>query len=177
MEEKDLYQELYLYALDLAVINPSRLDTGFLFCSPENGIAQEQAIELVLTTRDLLLNMVKQLAAAVDLSNYVNQLRFGMMFQYCFDKGIELMYHYIQGTSTIPTTFYVPDSMTNEGPDIPKQYQPGADVVFKIGSIFYDLQAYCKQKYPEIIGTEEYLFCFFRIAMALGFLYCLEIKM
>ena len=177
MENLDLYQELYLYALDLAIINPVHLNTGFLRFYPQNGIENIQAEELMIKTRHLLLDMVNQLAANEELDTYVNQLEFGMMFQYCFDKGVELMYHSIKGTFPIPTTFYVPDSMTNEGPDIPSQYKPSDDVIFKLGSIFHDLKEYCKHNYPESVGTEEYLFCFFRIATALGFLYGLEIKM
>lgn len=177
MKEDGLYQELYLFALNLAIVNPAHLDTGFLYLNPQNGIENHQAEELVFITQHQLLDMVNQIAANEELDNYVQQLTFGMMFQYCFDQGIELMYHYINGTSPIPTTFYVPDSMTNEGPNIPMQYQPNDDVIFKLGSLFHNLKEYCKENHPEVIATKDYLFIFFRIAMALGFLYCLEIKM
>ena len=177
MKKRDLYQELYQHALNLAIIDPIHLDTGFLHFYPKNGIENNQAEELILNARHLLLDMVNQLSANEELDTYVNHVRFGMMFQYCFDKGIELMYHYIKGTSPIPTTFYVPDCMTNEGPDIPIQYRPSSDVIFKLGLIFHYLKEYCTQNFPEVIGAEDYLFCFFRIATALGFLYCLEIEM
>lgn len=177
MEEKEIYTDLYSFALNLAIVNPSHLDTGFLSFFPENGIDNRQMEELVFTTRQLLLNMVKQLAETENLNTFVSQLPFGMMFQYCFDKGVELMFHYIQGTNPIPTTFYVPDCMTNEGPNIPVQYQPNENVIHRLCSIFHMLKEHCKIKYPNFIGTEDYLFCFFKIATALGFLYCLEIKL
>lgn len=178
MEELEFYNDMYRYAFDLAVFDAEHFETGFLSCNPQNGISNEKALELVGSSMYLLRNMAKQIRdAEADLNAYVNQLSFGMMFQYCFDKGVELMFHYVKGTTPIPTTFYVPDCMTNEGPDIPVQYQPGDDVIFKLGSIFHELKENCKKKYLERIGTEEYLFCFFRIAASLGFLYCLEMKL
>lgn len=178
METVEFYNDVYKYAWNLAVLSADHLETGFLSLTPKNAIDKEQAQELIATSNMLLQSMARQiLETEKDMARYINSLSFGMMYQYCFDKGMELMYHYIQGSETIPTTFCVSDSIENEGPDIPSQYQPGADIISKMASILRELKNYCHSTYPEMIGTVNYLFCFFRVAMNLGFLYCLEMKM
>ena len=87
---------MYRYAFDFAVFDAEHFETGFLTCNPQNGIDNEKAFELVGSSMYLLRNIAKQIRdAEADLNAYVNQLSFGMMFQYCFDKGVELMFHYV----------------------------------------------------------------------------------
>ena len=130
--------------MELALINANNLDTGFLTLQKRNTLDKNELLDIVNT----LNNIAKTTAESLEsLSNVVDLTLSGTIFQYFFDRAVEIFYKRYLGIETDSVFFNIQDALEqNYEPDIPFHIQQIlTNRVWNIATLTAKLWAYMEE--------------------------------
>ena len=122
MEEQDFkdYMDFMQYGVQLAQFSPYNLETGFITGQVCNEIGREEILEKAQTLRFICNETAKQIEKA---SEIFNQAQAGLIFQYFFDRSVEIFYKKYNDLPFDDVNFNINEVFEYYEPDLPYNVQ------------------------------------------------------
>lgn len=117
MNIKEIQQKIVQYGVSLSTISAENIETGFLSMNRINPLENNQVLALSQETEKILIQFV-QAFSNIKFEQYDS----GNIFQYVFDKVIEVTYKVITD-SEIDTQFIPKEVYEYHEPDLPEYIQ------------------------------------------------------
>ena len=114
MNIKEIQQKIVQYGVSLSTISAENIETGFLSMNRINPLENNQVLALSQETEKILIQFV-QAFSNIKFERYDS----GNIFQYVFDKVIEVTYKVITD-SEIDTQFIPKEVYEYHEPDLPE---------------------------------------------------------
>lgn len=129
-----IQQEIVQYGVSISQFNLNNIDTGLLTMDRHNELEKGQVLALAQETESILRQLV--IAFEEHTSNKFEGYDAGILFQYVFDKVVEVTYKVIIDAE-IDTQFIPSEPFEYHEPDLPYYIQLKlTNAVKKIGHIF-----------------------------------------
>ena len=113
-------REFLTQGVRLAYVSEGNLDSGFLTNEKINFLPKEDLLELANSLRFLCIETAKNL----DRNNVrFNQHEYSLIFQYFFDRALELFYKTLNGIDTDDVVFNIQEVFDYYEPDVPYNVQ------------------------------------------------------
>ena len=106
--------------IDLALISAENPETGFISGQVCNQLDNQEMIEIATTLRSITQTIAKLFE---ERNTIPNQVQSGLIFQYFFDKSVEIFYKQFNGIETDSVSFNIQDVFEYYEPDLPYNVQ------------------------------------------------------
>lgn len=120
MNTNDYQQKIVQYGVSLSLINFENIDTGLLSMERFNLLKDEQVLALSQETEGIIKEFVNAYEQYTDLE--FERYESGILFQYVFDKVVEVTYKTIMGLD-VDTQFALNEPFEYHEPDLPEYIQ------------------------------------------------------
>ncbi len=106
--------------IDLALISTENLETGFISGQVRNQLNNHEMLESATTLRSITQTIAKLFE---ERNTIPNQVQSGLIFQYFFDKSVEIFYKQFNGIETDSVSFNIQEVFEYYEPDLPYNVQ------------------------------------------------------
>lgn len=106
--------------IDMSLINATNLETGFISGQVCNQLDNQKLIEIATSLRSITQTIAKLFE---ERNTIPNQVQSGLIFQYFFDRAVEIFYKQFNGIETDSVSFNVQDAFDYYEPDLPYNIQ------------------------------------------------------
>lgn len=176
MNNIETAQDIISYGVSLSTIGAINFETGLLTREPINRIEQEDLLDLSKQTESILRQIIDQYVQV-----WENGLPSGhdcsTLFQYVFDKVVEVGYKKITGAE-IDTQFLLREPFEFHYPDLPEYIQIKlTNVVGNIASLNNKILAYIIDNEYNKLKTKHWLLPFLLVAAFVGFEFAQEMEL
>ena len=172
MEDIDIAKNIVSFGINKALFSIENLESGFLTRICRNNFSKEQLLQFQYELRHITNEMANQMVQAnIELS----EVQYGLLFQYIFDKSVEVGYKMFNGLE-IDTQFQVTEPFDYYEPDLPYNLQQMmTNRVSKMVLISSALRDYIKEngyrEQPLTVWVPSYLMT----AACIGIMFAQEI--
>lgn len=106
--------------VEMSLINAKNFDTGFISGQVCNRLDNLEMIEIAAA----LSSITQAIAHLLEERNAIpNQVQSGMIFQFSFDRAVEIFYKQLNGIETDSVTFNIQEALEYYEPDLPYNVQ------------------------------------------------------
>lgn len=106
--------------IDMSLINAENLETGFISGQVCNILDKQELIEIATALRSITQTIAKLFE---ERNTIPNQVQSGLIFQYFFDRAVEIFYKQFNGIETDSVSFNVQEVFDYYEPDLPYNIQ------------------------------------------------------
>lgn len=106
--------------VDMSLINAENLETGFISGQACSQLDKQELIEIATALRSITQTIAKLFE---ERNTIPNQVQSGLIFQYFFDRAVEIFYKQFNGIETDSVSFNVHDAFDYYEPDLPYNIQ------------------------------------------------------
>ena len=169
----ELNQAFMQKGLAMAYINAHNLETGFLTGQIRNRLTrtdmEDHSTSLRYITRTIAINLQEN-----DIS--LNSQQAGMIFQFCFDRSVEVGYKHFNGIDLSDVSFDIQEAFEYYEPDVPYNIQQVlTNRVGNIAMLTAKLWQYMDETGVFDTPFSEWFANFLSVATTLGLLFATEI--
>lgn len=175
MTEKDieLNKDFSQKGVDMAYINAYNLETGILTGEVRNHINREETIEIMKTLRYIAQTIAKSFQ---ENSISPDSGQAGMMFQYFFDRAVEIFYKHYNDIETESVSFNVQEIFEYYEPDVPYNIQQVlTNRTSQIAILNTKLWRYMEKTGVFETPFDMWFSNFLTVAFTIGFMFAAEI--
>jgi|GEM_PF-947148 len=118
--EIEINQAFIRKGIDMSMVSAENLETGFIsrhFC---NHLDKQEMIEIATALRSITLTIGKLLE---ERNIIPNQVQSGLIFQFFFDRAVEIFYKQLNCIETDSVSFNIQDVFDYYEPDLPYNVQ------------------------------------------------------
>lgn len=119
-KEFEINQAFIKKGIDLSIISAENLETGFISGQVCNHLDNQEIIEIATTLRSITQTIGKLFE---DRNTIPNQVQSGLIFQFFFDRAVEIFYKQFNGIETDSVSFNIQDVFDYYEPDLPYNVQ------------------------------------------------------
>lgn len=102
--------------IDMSLINAGNPETGFISGQVCNILDKQELIEIATALRSITQTIAKLFE---ERNTIPNQVQSGLIFQYFFDRAVEIFYKQCKGVETDSVSFNVQEVFDYYEPDLP----------------------------------------------------------
>lgn len=106
--------------IEMSLVSAENLDTGFISGQVRNRLDNQEMIEIVTALRSITQTIGKLFE---ERNTIPNQFQSGMIFQFFFDRAVEIFYKQLNGIDTDPVSFNIQEALDYYEPDLPYNVQ------------------------------------------------------
>ena len=110
--------------IDMSLINATNPETGFISGQVCNQLDNQKLIEIATSLRSITQTIAKLFE---ERNTIPNQIQSGLIFQYFFDRAVEIFYKQFNGIETDSVSFNVQDAFDYYEPRPSIQYSTNPD--------------------------------------------------
>ena len=168
-------KEIVQFGVSISQFNIDNLETGLLTMDKFNELEKGQALALAQETESILRQFVS--AFEVHSTNKFEGYDAGILFQYVFDKVVEVTYKVIIDVE-IDTQFIPSEPFEYHEPDLPEYIQLKlTNAVGKVGHIFCRTIDFIDQKGYRSENLKDWLLHILIVATYVGMEFAQEIDL
>lgn len=119
-KEFEINQAFIKKGIDLSIISAENLETGFISGQVCNHLDNQEIIEIATALRSITQTIGKLFE---DRNTIPNQVQSGLIFQFFFDRAVEIFYKQFNGIETDSVSFNIQDVFDYYEPDVPYNVQ------------------------------------------------------
>lgn len=122
MTEKEIgiNQAFIKKGIDMSMVSAENLETGFISGQVCNHIDNQEMLEIATALRSITQTIGKLFE---ERNTIPNQVQSGLIFQFFFDRAVEIFFKQFNGIETDSVTFNVQDAFDYYEPDLPYNVQ------------------------------------------------------
>ena len=118
--EIEINQAFIKKGIEMSLINADNMETGFISGQVCNRLDNKKMIEIVAALRSI----TQSIGELFEERNTIpNQVQSGLIFQFFFDRAVEIFFKQFNGIETDSVTFNVQDTFDYYEPDLPYNVQ------------------------------------------------------
>ena len=106
--------------IDMSFVSAENLETGFVSGQVRNQLDNQEVIEIATALRSITQTIAKLFE---ERNTIPNQVQSGLIFQYFFDRSIEIFYKQFNGIETDSVSFNIQEVFEYYEPDLPYNVQ------------------------------------------------------
>ena len=106
--------------VDMSLVSAENLETGFITGQVCNHLDNQEMIEIATALRSITQTIAKILE---ERNTIPNQVQSGLIFQYFFDRSVEIFYKQFNGIETDSVSFNIQEVFEYYEPDLPYNVQ------------------------------------------------------
>ena len=106
--------------IDMSFVSAENLETGFVSGQVRNQLDNQEVIEIATALRSITQTIAKLFE---ERNTIPNQVQSGLIFQYFFDRSIEIFYKHFNGIETDSVSFNIQEVFEYYEPDLPYNVQ------------------------------------------------------
>lgn len=106
--------------IDMSLVSAANMETGFISGQVCNHLDNQEMIEIATALRSITQTIAKLFE---ERNTIPNQIQSGLIFQYFFDRAVEIFYKQFNGIETDSVSFNVQDAFDYYEPDLPYNVQ------------------------------------------------------
>lgn len=119
-KEFEINQAFIKKGIDLSIISAENLETGFISGQVCNHLDNQEIIEIATALRSITQTIGKLFE---DRNTIPTQIQSGLIFQFFFDRAVEIFYKQFNGIETDSVSFNIQDVFDYYEPDVPYNVQ------------------------------------------------------
>lgn len=119
-KEIEINQAFIKKGIDLSIISAENLGTGFISGQVCNHLDNQEIIEIATALRSITQTIGKLFE---NRNTIPNQVQSGLIFQFFFDRAVEIFYKQFNGIETDSVSFNIQDVFDYYEPDVPYNVQ------------------------------------------------------
>lgn len=175
MLNSSMAADIIQYGQQISYLGVNTLNTGFLTKEVRNSISKEEASDLVQCAELLVRQMIDQMVLNnVELSEY----EVCTLFQYIFDKVVEVTYKTINGIDIDDVIICVTEAFEYHEPDLPYYIQQKINVVIsQTAAISSSTLNYIEQNCGSKGNYKDWLLPYLLLAVSLAMEFVLEMDL
>ena len=118
--EIEINQAFIKKGIEMSLINADNMETGFISGQVCNRLDNQEMIEIVAALRSI----TQSIGELFEERNTIpNQVQSGLIFQFFFDRAVEIFFKQFNGIETDSVMFNVQDAFDYYEPDLPYNVQ------------------------------------------------------
>ena len=102
--------------IEMSLVSAENLETGFITGQVCNHLDNQEMIEIATALRSITQTIAKILE---ERNTIPNQVQSGLIFQYFFDRSVEIFYKQFNGIETDSVSFNIQEEFEYYEPDLP----------------------------------------------------------
>lgn len=118
--EIEINQAFIRKGIDMSMVSAENMETGFISGHVCNHLDKQEMIEIATALRSITLTIGKLLE---ERNIIPNQFQSGLIFQFFFDRAVEIFYKQLNGIETDSVSFNIQDVFDYYEPDVPYNIQ------------------------------------------------------
>lgn len=119
-KEIEINQAFIKKGIDMSMVSAENLETGFISGQICNHIDNQEVIEIATALRSITQTIGKLFE---DRNTIPTQIQSGLIFQFFFDRAVEIFYKQFNGIETDSVSFNIQDVFDYYEPDVPYNVQ------------------------------------------------------
>lgn len=119
-KEIEINQAFIKKGIDMSMVSAENLETGFISGQICNHIDNKEVIEIATALRSITQTIGKLFE---DRNTIPTQIQSGLIFQFFFDRAVEIFYKQFNGIETDSVSFNIQDVFDYYEPDVPYNVQ------------------------------------------------------
>lgn len=177
MEKQDVIKDVITYAVKKSVFSAENADCFILRGTIINEVSKEQTLFYCQRTQEIIFALAEQIKN-IPTEGVLPVSECGVIFQYIFDRCVEIAYKLITDSDEINTNFNITEAFNYYELDIPEYLQlKVTNIVPRLANIFGNIYHYMSRKDNLSQDVAMWMSAIMMSAATLAFKFAMEIDL